>query len=186
MNRVDDHDPDADLLARIGRGEQQAARAIVDRKLPRLIALATRMLGDAGEAEDVAQETFVRLWRQASRWRRGEAKVDTWLHRVALNQCYDRLRRRRPQPQPDPGDGPAHAPPPDRPLDARETTLHVAEALQSLPDRQREAIILHYYQELSNVEAATVMEISVEALESLLARARRALRARLQDMIDDA
>jgi RNA polymerase sigma factor (sigma-70 family) len=66
---------------------------MVARKLPRLLALATRMLGDRDEASDVAQEAFIRIWKQASRWKRGQARFDTWLHRVALNLCYDRLRR---------------------------------------------------------------------------------------------
>ncbi|TGV00077.1 sigma-70 family RNA polymerase sigma factor, partial [Mesorhizobium sp. M8A.F.Ca.ET.173.01.1.1] len=70
-------------------------QAMVARKLPRILALATRMLGDAAEAEDVAQETFVRIWRHASSWRQRGARFDTWIHRVALNLCYDRLRRRR-------------------------------------------------------------------------------------------
>ena len=101
-------DPDLALLDRIGRGDGAAARAMVDRKLPRLLRLATRMLGDSSEAEDVAQESFVRLWRQAGRWRPGAARFDTWLHRVALNLCYDRLRKRR---EDLPGTLPDHADP---------------------------------------------------------------------------
>ncbi|MBV2149868.1 RNA polymerase sigma factor [Sphingobium sp. AS12] len=178
-------DPDLALLVRVGRGDAEAARAMVARKLPRLLALATRMLGDAAEAEDVAQESFVRLWRQAARWRPGAARFDTWLHRVALNLCYDRLRRRREivvetvPDRPDPG------PAPDAGLDEADAASRVAAALQALPERQREAIVLAYYQELSNIEAANAMDISVEALESLLSRARRKLRTLLEEN-DDA
>ena len=179
-------DPDADLLAAAGRGDGRATRALVDRKLPRLIALATRMLGDRTEAEDVAQESLLRLWRQASRWRRGEAKVDSWLHRVALNQCYDRLRRSRDSPAAQPPDSIDPSPRPDQALGRTEDGERLLDALQRLPDRQREAIILQYYQGLSNMEAARLMDVSVDALESLLARGRRALRAILMEDGHDA
>lgn len=173
-------DPDLALLRRVARGEAGAAQAMVARKLPRLLALATRMLGDAAEAEDVAQECFVRLWRQASAWRPGAARFDTWLHRVALNLVYDRLRRRREIAVAAVPETPDPAPGPDAGLAEADRAARVAAALQALPDRQREAIVLHYYQELSNIEAAQAMEVSVEALESLLARARRKLRALLE------
>lgn len=177
-------DQDIALLDRIGRGDGAAARAMVDRKLPRLLRLATRMLGDPAEAEDVAQESFVRLWRQAGGWRPGGARFDTWLHRVVLNLCYDRLRKRR---EDLPGTLPDHADPgaaPDAGLIETDISDRVGRALQALPERQREAIVLQYYQDLSNGEAAAVMGISVEALESLLARGRRTLRASLAEMAD--
>jgi RNA polymerase sigma-70 factor (ECF subfamily) len=88
-------DADDDLLERLARAEPQAARELVARKLPRLLALAQRMLGQRAEAEDVAQEAFLRIWKQAPQWRPGEARLDTWLHRVVLNLCYDRLRSPR-------------------------------------------------------------------------------------------
>ena len=139
-------------------------------------------LGDAVEAEDVAQETMLKAWRQAPRWTPGKARFDTWLHRVALNLCYDRLRRRREIPTDTPPDRPDEGPAPDRGLLAAETGVRVTAALKRLPDRQREAIVLCHYQELSNIDAAALMEISVEALESLLSRGRRALRTALADM----
>ena len=175
-------DSDDQLLARVAVGDPAATRAMVARKLPRLLSLAGRMLGDAAEAEDVAQEAFLRIWKQASRWRPGDARFDTWLHRVALNLCYDRLRRRRELAFADPPDRADDGPGPDRGLLAADTGRRVGAALQSLPDRQREAIVLCHYQELGNIEAAAVMGVSVEALESLLGRGRRALRAALADM----
>ena len=99
---LSERDPDAELVAGVGRQEPAAVRTLVARKLPRLLALATRMLGDRMEAEDVAQEAFMRIWKQAPTWREGEARVDTWLHRVALNLCYDRLRRHREEPAAEP------------------------------------------------------------------------------------
>ena len=183
---MDPGDPDEALLARVGEGDPAAVRALVARKLPRLLALAGRMLGDPAEAEDVAQETFVRAWKQARDWRPGVAKFDTWLHRVALNLCYDRLRRRREIATDTPPDRPDDGPAPDRGLLAMETGARVEAALAKLPERQREAIVLCHYQELGNIEAAGLMNVSVEALESLLSRGRRALRTALADMAPNA
>jgi RNA polymerase sigma-70 factor (ECF subfamily) len=177
-------DPDEALLARVAEGDPAAARALVARKLPRLMSLGVRMLGEASEAEDMAQEAFLRVWKQAPRWRPGAAKFDTWLHRVALNLCYDRLRRRREVTTDEPPEQVDPAPSAEQGLAAQETSRRVAEALQRLPDRQREAIVLCHYQELGNIEAAAVMGVSVEALESLLGRGRRTLRAALADMVE--
>jgi RNA polymerase sigma-70 factor (ECF subfamily) len=179
------HDPDFDLVVRAGRGDPAAAQALVARKLPRITGLAARMLGDPVEAEDVAQETFLRAWKQAPRWKEGSARFDTWLHRVALNLCYDRLRRRREQPTAEPPEQTDTGAAPDRGLLAADVGRRVAAALQALPERQREAVVLCHYQELGNIEAAGVMEVSVEALESLLARGRRSLRAALKDLVEE-
>lgn len=176
-------DPDEELLERVGAGDPAAIRALVARKVPRLLALAQRMLGEVSEAEDVAQEAMTRAWKQAPSWRPGKARFDTWLHRVTLNLCYDRLRRRRevataePPEQVDPG------PAPDRGLLAEETGVWVRRAMAALPDRQREAVSLCHYQEMTNIEAAALMGISVDALESLLSRGRRGLRLALSDMM---
>lgn len=178
-----DSDPDEALLAAVAQGDPAAVRALAARKLPRLLALAGRMLGEASEAEDVAQEAMIRAWRQAPIWKPGVARFDTWLHRVTLNLCYDRLRRRReivtdaPPEQADEGSAP------DRGLEAADVGRRVAAAMGALPDRQREAVALCHYQDLTNIEAAAIMGISVDALESLLSRGRRALRAALSDMM---
>ena len=175
-------DPDEELLTRVAAGDPAAARALVARKLPRLLALAGRMLGDGTEAQDVAQEAFVRIWRQAPKWQPGAARFDTWLHRVVLNLCYDRLRRRREIAFAEPPERIDEGPAPDRGLEAADTGRRVGLALAALPDRQREAIVLCHYQELGSIQAAQLMGVSVEALESLLGRGRRALRAQLADM----
>ena len=175
-------DPDEELWARVADGDPASVRALVARKLPRLLSLAGRMLGDASAAEDVAQEAFLRVWKQAPRWRPGAARFDTWLHRVALNLCYDRLRRRRELSYAEPPDRADEAPGPERGLEAADTGRRVSAALQALPDRQREAIVLCHYQELGNIEAAAIMGVSVEALESLLGRGRRTMRVVLADL----
>jgi RNA polymerase sigma-70 factor (ECF subfamily) len=179
-------DPDAELVRNIGAGDGRAAEALVRRHLPRMVGLARRMLGDASEAEDVAQDVFLRVWREAPRWKPGQAKFETWMHRVALNLCYDRLRRRRETADPDAGVNVADtAPMPSDQWLALQRAARVEAALAQLPERQRAAIVLVHYQELTNIAAAEMLEVSVEALESLLARGRRALKTALADVVDD-
>lgn len=173
-------DSDDALAMRAGRGDRLAASRLIARHSPRVLAICVRMMGDRASAEDVAQETFMKLWRSADRWTPGRAKFETWLYRVAANACIDRLRRRRPEiaaeDAPDIAD---EAPLADQGLMAAERRRAVELALSALPERQRLAIALCHYQEMSNADAAAVMEISIEALESLLSRARRSLKERL-------
>ena len=172
---------DEDVLARIARSDSAAVREMVARKLPALLALATRILGDRTEAEDVTQEAFLRIWQQAPNWETGRARFDTWLYAVASNLCRDRLRRRRELYAAEPPETADPNSAPDRGLQAKDNAVTVECALAMLPDRQREVVVLQYYEQLSNIKAAAVMGISVEALESLLARARRNLRAYLEN-----
>ncbi len=178
-------DPDSELVIRAGAGDRASIRELVRMKLPRILALARRMLGDAGEAEDVAQESFLRLWRQAPSWRPGGARIDSWLYKVTLNLCYDRLRRRREIATAEPPVGTDPAPDPEATLLGREIGGRIDAGLLALPPRQREAIVLVHFQEIAGSDAARIMEISVEALESLLARGRRGLRRDLADLLDD-
>ncbi len=179
MLRAGKTDPDAALVQRVANGDGAAARALVDRHVSKMLAVARRMLGDPVEAEDVAQEVFLRVWKHAAKWKPGQARFETWLHRVAINLCYDRLRKRRevltdePPELADEGDSAFDT------LHARDIAAAVDAALGALPERQRAALTLCHYQEMSNIEAAKVMDVSVEALESLLARGRRALRSAL-------
>jgi len=178
-------DPDLDLVRRVGAGDGPACAALVDRHLSRILGLAGRMLGSRAEAEEVAQEVFLRVWQQAGRWRAGEARFSTWLHRVAVNLCQDRLRRRRETSLEAAGDPPSPDPPPEAALQRDAVVARVGAALRQLPERQRTAILLSHYQELGNVEAAAVLGVSVEALESLLARGRRRLKELLAGDVGD-
>jgi RNA polymerase sigma-70 factor (ECF subfamily) len=172
-------DPDTRLIERVGRGEPAAMRALVAAKLPRILGLATRMLRDTPAAEDVAQEAFVRIWRQAGSWQAGRARFDTWLHAVVLNLCRDRLRRRRDVTGEALPDLPDPAPDAEAALIETQRGRAVAAAIATLPERQREAILLVHYQDMSGIDAAAVLGVSVDALESLLARGRRTLRRQL-------
>jgi RNA polymerase sigma-70 factor (ECF subfamily) len=170
---------DAELVARYAAGDQAAARALTLRHGPRVFALARRMLGDAGEAEDVTQETMLRLWRVAPDWREEGAALGTWLYRVAGNLAIDRLRRRRSAPGAELPEIADDAPGPLLVLEARDRAAALDAALAALPERQRLAVVLRHLEERPNPEIAEILGTSVEAVESLLARARRALAARL-------
>jgi len=173
------HRDDA-LLAQFASGDGAAARKLAERHAPRVLALARRMLRDNAEAEDVTQETMLRMWRMARDWRTGEAALGTWLHRVASNLCIDRLRKRRETSgggeAPDTADA---SPGALEGLAARDRAAALDAALAELPDRQRLAVVLRHIEERSNPEVAEIMGVSVEAVESLLGRGKRALAARL-------
>jgi RNA polymerase sigma-70 factor (ECF subfamily) len=175
---------DAALVARVGSGDSAACRSLMEAHLGRIHAFAWRMLGDAAEAEDVAQDTFLRLWRQAGKWR-AEARVGTWLHRVAHNLCIDRLRQRRGDGGEELPDLPDPSPGPAADQQRAQVARRIEAALASLPERQRAAIVLVHYQELGNIEAAGIMGVGVEAMESLLSRGRRGLREALAGLRDD-
>lgn len=167
------------LMVLFANGDGQAAGVLAYRHTGRVLALALRMLGDQAEAEDVAQDALMRLWKIAPDWRQGEAKVSTWLYRVASNLCLDRLRKHSGKRATQDIDS-VPEPPDERPsvesdLIARDRAEALQAALQNLPDRQRQAVSLRFLQELTNPEVAEVMEVSVEAVESLLSRGKRAL-----------
>ncbi|MEO0391372.1 MAG: RNA polymerase sigma factor [Pseudomonadota bacterium] len=171
-----------DLLAAYARGEAAAARLLTARLTPRAYAQAWRVLGDAAEAEDVTQEAMLRLWRIAPKWQTGQAQVSTWLYRVVANLCTDRLRqRRRTGPALDDVVEPADpAPGAEQRLQAQARHDALGAALQSLPDRQRIAVVLRHIEGLANPEIAEILGIGVEAVESLTARGKRALAAALR------
>jgi RNA polymerase sigma factor (sigma-70 family) len=171
---------DEALLVLYANGDPAAARALTLRLTPRVLGYATRLLSDRAEAEDVTQEAMLRLWRVAPAWRQGEAQVTTWLYRVVTNLCTDRLRgrvRRRADAlddAPEVADGAAGA---EAGLIEADRMAALQAALDALPDRQRQAVILRHIEGLTNPEIAAVMDIGVEAVESLTARGKRSLAA---------
>ena len=178
---LDAEDPRSDdaLLALYGQGDRAAARVLALRLTPLALRVAQRMLGDLAEAEDVAQEAMLRLWRAAPGWQPGAAKVTTWLYRVVVNLATDRLRRRRPVPLDEvhePEDGPPGA---VAGLIEADRAAALQTALMALPDRQREGVVLRHLEGLANPEIAAIMGVGVEAVESLVARGKRGLVAAL-------
>jgi RNA polymerase sigma-70 factor (ECF subfamily) len=169
---------DPALMERVAVGDASAYRILVDRHLRGLHAFVYRMLGNRAEAEEVCQESFLRLWTEASRYV-PRAKLTTWLYRIGHNLAVDRLRRRR---EGGKGPDPDELPDSRRPssiLQDKELSQAVQVALDALPERQRAALVLVHYQGMSNAEAAEVLAVNVRALESLLARGRRELRESL-------
>lgn len=172
---------DEALMVLYANGDRPAALALTRRVTPRVVAYAARLLGgDRAEAEDVAQETMLRLWRVAPDWRQGETKVTTWAYRVATNLCIDRQRSRGRKRQvalddaPEVSDG---APGAEGHLQEADRMAALQAALEGLPDRQRQAVVLRHLEGMTNPEIAAIMEIGVEAVESLTARGKRSLAA---------
>lgn len=170
-----EEDDDA-LMVRVAARDPQALRLLADRHATLPWRIANRMLADPAEAEDVAQEALLRLWQQGEKWQAGQSGVAAWLTRVATNLCLDRLRRRRfvgDDAVPERADD---APLADSAIEADEVRAAVAACIEALPDRQRSAIVLTYYEESANRDAAEYLSMQLKAFESLLFRARAALR----------
>jgi RNA polymerase sigma-70 factor, ECF subfamily len=172
---------DGPLLMRAGHGDVVAFRTLVDRHLASTLRIARRMLNEDAEAEDVAQEAMLRLWRTASTLEVGASGVRPWLRRVVSNLCIDRIRTGQ---RTDVTDAVPEQEVPPSQLQALcdvDLSAGVDAALKALPERQRLALTLFHYEGLSQVEVGEVMGVSEEAVESLLARARRALKLSLQE-----
>ncbi|WP_149588203.1 RNA polymerase sigma factor [Tabrizicola flagellatus] len=174
---------DEALMVLYANGDRHAALALTRRITPRVLAYAARLLsGDRAEAEDVAQETMLRLWKVAPQWRQGETRVTTWAYRVATNLCIDRQRARGRRRQTALEDAPEVAdasPNAEGRLQEAGRMQALEAALAELPDRQRQAVVLRHLEGMTNPEIAAIMEIGVEAVESLTARGKRALSAAL-------
>lgn len=172
---------DAVLLAAVVRGDGAAFSVLVNAHLPAALGTARRMLGDAAEAEDVAQEAMLRLWRNAATLELGPGGVRPWLRRVVSNLAIDRIRSSRKTS--------VVAEVPEQPVAASQATglesadlsRRVQEALGELPERQRQALVLFHFEGLSQIEVGQSLGVSDEAVELLLARARRTLKAALRD-----
>jgi RNA polymerase sigma-70 factor (ECF subfamily) len=172
------------LLVRTADGDRNAWSVLVERHLTAVVRYASYSLRDGALAEDIAQETFLRLARKAADWTAGGPSLRAWLYRVARNLCIDQRRANRTDPiegieaMPDPLAGLAI----NRTIDIE---TRVRQALDALPERQKAAIVLVHFEGLTGQEAGDAMGVSVEALESLLARGRRTLRHDLASLAPD-
>jgi len=177
----EESEDDTTLLARVAAGQAEAFRGLVDRHLTTVLAVARRMLKDDAEAEDVAQEALLRLWRNAAGLELGPGGVRPWLRRVVSNLCIDRVRSRRNTMVTDAVPEVIEPASQVRHLAERELSGRVDAALKGLPERQRLALTLFHYEGMSQIEVGEVLGISDEAVESLLARGRRTLKGLLKD-----
>ncbi len=173
------------LVRQVAEGDEAAYAVLVTRHTNRHLAFAERVLVDRAEAEDAVQEAFLKLWSRANSFDPAAAKFTTWFYRVVLNQCLDRKRKKRPESLPEGFDGVDEREDPSGAYEESETASYVKRKLDQLPERQRYAITLCYYEGLSNKEAAEILGLGVKALESLLTRGRKRLKKAMDDQIRD-
>jgi len=169
---------DHDLMARTAQGDGRAFETLSRRHARRSLGLARRILRNDAVAEEIVQDAFLRVWVHAPRWR-PEAEFRTWLYRVVVNLCLNAKRRAPDLPLAAAGDPADPRPGAGAMLEVDERDRQVAAAIDALPPRQHAAIVLTYHEGLDNAEAAAVLDTSVSGVETLLVRAKRALRAAL-------
>lgn len=173
---------DSELVQLSTAGNRAAYGLLLDRHLQPIMGYTTRMLGNAGDAEDITQEVFLRLWTQGTSFNPQLARLTTWLHTIAHNLCLDFFAKSRRTQYGEDGLNLAALDNPEQQLDREQQHRDLAQALLKLPERQRSAIILCQYQGLSNIQAASILNVSVDALESLMARGRRSLKSQLENL----
>jgi RNA polymerase sigma-70 factor, ECF subfamily len=176
-------DSDEALMARVARGDREAYQRLARRHLPAMLGLARRILGNAADAEDVAQEALLRVWTHAPRWQ-PLAAFRTWLTRVVVNLCLDRKRRAPWVSLEAAGEIEDPAPHAGERAEASERERRLNAAIGKLPARQRAAIVLTYGEGLSNAQVAETLGTTVSAVETLLVRGKQNLRRALDDVID--
>lgn len=170
---------DEQLMYSIARSDAAAFQTLLNRYTQRVFSLAWRLCADKTEAEDLTQEVFFKVWRNAGTWQ-PQAKLETWLYRILYNLFIDGRRRIKTPPEQLSDDIRSDDDTPEQTLLKKRTAQEIAAALNSLPDRQKEALILCYYQGLKAKEAAEILSVSQGALESLLFRARQTLKEKLE------
>ncbi|MDG2140130.1 MAG: sigma-70 family RNA polymerase sigma factor [Gammaproteobacteria bacterium] len=177
---------DEELMNAVSNGEHAAYQQLVKTHLPSISKYAYRIMGNQSDTNDITQETFIRLWVNAERWDPKKSKLTTWLHRIAHNLCIDHLRKCRKNKlsenfEEDIADQELTR---DNEIESNELNDKIQDlliALRTLPESQRSALALCHYSGFSNKEAASIMNISVKALESAISRAKRSLRKTLMN-----
>ena len=165
-----------DLIRRMVAGEESAYRKLLEKHLPPLSNYVIRMMVNTADADDIVQETLIRLWTRGDQFSPEKTKLTTWLHKIAHNLCIDHFRKYRRSIDEHPVQEVALTSGPETSRVQQGLSRDITQAMMALPERQRSAIIMCHYQGLSNKEAAIVLDISVDALESLMARGRGKLR----------
>ena len=189
---MDNQIPSEELMARIAEGDESAFEILVNRHQTSVLNLIYRFIGDRTRAKDLVQEVFLRVWQSAKSYE-PKAKFTTWIYRITANLCLNELkssRRKKWLQFLRFGDNLENTveetlvddtPSPEDILLAKERSRQIANALQSLPQNQRMALILKRYDDLSYQEIAKVIGCSVSAVESLLVRAKRSLQEKLKN-----
>jgi RNA polymerase sigma factor (sigma-70 family) len=180
-----DGEGDDTLMARVVARDRAAFRLLANRHGERIYRIAWRMTQNATEAEDVAQDSLLKLWSQTG-WTPGQGGVGAWLARVATNACLDRLRKNRFRSDEEVPERADDAPLADAMLAQNDEAQRARDAIAALPDTQRAAIVLTYYEDLPNRDAAKAMDLNIKAFESLLFRARSALKQALSGLREEA
>ena len=184
---------DFSLMERIGAGDHAAFRELVERHQHAVIGTVAKMLGNASEAEDIAQQVFLRIWKNAKRYR-PDAKFTTYLYTITRNLVFNETRRKSRKKEVSSDEREENSnqlieASPDRQPDAEllqaELQKAVDDAIAALPETQRMAVVLRRYEQLSYEEIAVVLELSVSAVKSLLFRARTTLRESLSGYLAD-
>jgi len=163
------------LLVAFAKGDRSAAQQLSERLMPKIYSHAYYRLGNIADAEDVTQEAFLKLWKIAPNWKYDKAQVSTWLYRVVYNLCKDRYRRATLENLSSAQEVTDGTQSPTDNIDAQYRQKALYDAMSILPENQRLAIQLRHIDELSNPEIAEIMELSIEAVESLTARGKRKL-----------
>ena len=170
-------------MDRVQRRDRDAFAVLLARHLDAIHTFNYRMTRNPEDAADLAQETFLRVWNSAATWRPNRVKFTTWMHRIARNLCIDSHRRHRDSYAIDDNVAAADGAPPEDAPTTSQLGRALDQALTDLPERQRTAIVLCLRDGMTNRDAAAVLAVSVDALESLLARARRTLRLKLREYL---
>lgn len=169
---------DEQLMQRTSESDAPAFQELLNRYSRKVYALAWRLTMHSTDAEDLAQEVFLKIWKNASSWQ-PTAKLETWLYRVLYNHFIDTKRRQKPIENGVSENIVSMDSSPEQALVDKASQTEIAVAMEALPERQREALVLCYYQDLKAKEAADILSISTGALESLLFRARQTLKEKL-------
>ncbi len=176
---IDDQTEDEVLLSLIKEGNQAAYRIIVDRYLGKLWRLGVNVLGNESEAEEVVQESLLTVWKNRKNWEEGSAKFSTWVYRITLNRCIDLKRRRRPTTDAQEIEKilPCEAnPAADRSMIQDEQNKKLLGMLDCLPENQKSALVLYYYEELNILEISERLSTTEQGARSLLKRGKKNLR----------
>jgi len=180
---LDNQESDIALLKRLAKGDKSAFQSLLHQHLPSVLRTAERIIGDPTKAEDVAQEVMIRLWKKAPKWDiKGTARIDTWLYRVTVNLCIDRCRERQCLPLENIEWIASEDKTAITHIHEKQIEAIICHLFEGLSEQQRLVIVLSYYENLSSVQIADILNTTPGAVTGLLHRGRKALKTKLISM----